>query len=313
MRALGPLAVTAALALSPSFARAEEAPRVPSPEDPATKTEAPAPPTSPPTRVDGPVDPARPPSPVPPAHPEVPEPGRFEFGSYGRVRFGSDLRGGTGRSANVVSHGTRIDEESYAELELRREDTFRDDIKTKVVTTLAVFPPFFHFSGNPTQQIALRNLYAQASYGGYTLWAGSRMYRGDDIYLLDWWPLDNQNTLGGGFGARLPPALGETTVAAHVGMQRLDNPYQFQQIAAQAPFGFGAISVTKLDRPRTVETLKITHLLRNSATRRLFDGDKKGFKVDAGRLERYRSLYRSFPGECEPSDRADVSDESHER
>ena len=281
MRAHRTLAVTAALALSPTFARAEEALAAPSPEDPATKADAPAPPASPPAKLDGQVDPARPPSPAPLTPPEVPEPGRFEFGSYGRVRFGSDLRGGTGRSANVVSHGTRIDEESYAELELRREDTFRDGIKTKVVTTLAVFPPFFHFSGNPTQQIALRNLYAQASYGGYTLWAGSRMYRGDDIYLLDWWPLDNQNTLGGGFGTKLPPALGETTVAAHIGMQRLDNPYQFQQIASPSPFGFGATNVTKLDRPRTVETLKITHLLRNSATRHLFDDDKKGFKVIA--------------------------------
>ena len=26
------------------------------------------------------------------------------------------------------------------------------------------------------------------------IWAGSRMYRGDDIYLLDFWPLDNLNT-----------------------------------------------------------------------------------------------------------------------
>jgi hypothetical protein len=24
------------------------------------------------------------------------------------------------------------------------------------------------------------------------------MYRGDDVYLLNWWPLDNLNMVGGG-------------------------------------------------------------------------------------------------------------------
>ena len=83
----------------------------------------------------------------------------FQFGSYGRVQIASDGRGGTGRPANVVAHGTRIDEDSYAELELRREDTFQQgdathpEIHTKVVATLAFFPPFFHFSGDQMQEI----------------------------------------------------------------------------------------------------------------------------------------------------------------
>jgi maltoporin len=205
-----------------------------------------------------------------------PDTGHFELGSYGRVRFASDARGGTGRQANIVTHGSRIDEESYAELELRREDTFKDDIHTKVVTTLALFPPFFHFSGDATQAIAVRNLYAQATYGDWTMWVGSRMYRGDDIYLLDWWPLDNQNTVGGGFGTKLPT---DTTVAAHVGMNRLDNPYQYETVSAQAPFGFGATNVTLLDRPRIVETLKVTQFIRNNASHRPMASDKAGFKV----------------------------------
>lgn len=215
---------------------------------------------------------ATPAPPPPPTASEAPLPaptGKFEFGSYGRVRFASDGRGGTGRQANVVSHGNRLDEESYAELELRREDTYTPHVKTRVVATLALFPPFFHFSGNPQQQIAIRNLYAQASYDDLTLWAGSRMYRGDDIYLLDWWPLDNQNTLGGGAGIKVGP---DTTLAAHVGMQRLDNAYQYQQIPVVAPFGFGSINVTNLDRPRTVETFKATHLFRKP-------GEKSGFKA----------------------------------
>src|SRR5690349_6676192 len=87
----------------------------------------------------------------PPSEPVAPPSGgpmgRFEFGSYGRVNVASDLRGRTGRDADIVAHGSRVDDDSYAELELRREDQFEDGIRTRIVTTLALFPPFFHFSG----------------------------------------------------------------------------------------------------------------------------------------------------------------------
>jgi hypothetical protein len=192
--------------------------------------------------------------------------GRFEFGSYGRVYAASDLQGRLGRGSNVVAFGPRIvDEGSYAELEVRREDTFSERVKGRVVATLALFPPFFHFSGKPTQAIGVRNLYAQGSYGRLTLWAGSRMYRGDDIYLLNWWPLDNQNTVGGGVGGqvfRSADGVHETILQAHLGQQRLDNPYQVQQIPVVAPIGFGTVDITKLDRPRTIETFKATHFVR---------------------------------------------------
>ncbi len=206
--------------------------------------------------------------------------GKFEFGSYGRVRAVSDLRGGTGRGANIVSFGPRTDEESYAEIELRREDTWKDGIKTRIVTTLALLPPFFHFSGKMTQAIALRNLYAQGTIDRYTLWVGSRMYRGDDIYLLNWWPLDNQNTVGGGVGIKFDKERGDTMLALHAGMQRLDDPFQTQSVAAVAPYGFGSTQVIKVDRPRTIETAKLIHFFRNSPDKTLFPGnDAMGFKA----------------------------------
>jgi hypothetical protein len=208
-----------------------------------------------------------PPGPAKDATPAVPESGKFEFGSYGRIGIASDLRGGTGQQANIVAYGTRIDEPSYAELELRREDTFSDSITNKTVATLALFPPFFHFSGDMANAIAVRNLYDQATYGALTLWIGSRMYRGDDIYLLDWWPLDNQNTIGGGLGVSLPATkAGETKLAVHVGMEELDNPAQFEQVPVTAPFG---------------ETLKLTQLVRNTPAARFFDSDRPGFKFIA--------------------------------
>ena len=219
------------------------------------------------------VPPAGPAPTAAPAHE-----GSFEFGSYGRVVAASDLRGGTGRGSNVVAFGPRIvDEGNYAELELRREDKYSENVKSRVVATLALFGPFFHFTGKPQESIGVRNLYAQGTYDRLTLWAGSRMYRGDDIYLLNWWPLDNQNTVGGGAGGTVwksdgPGTSYETVLQGHAGMQRLDDPYQYQQVPVVAPYGFGTVNVTKLDRPRTIETIKGTQFIRPG-------GGKSGFKV----------------------------------
>ncbi len=190
--------------------------------------------------------------------------GRFEFGSYGRVTVTSDGRGRTGRDSNIVAHGSRIDAPSYAELEFRREDQYSGGVTSRVVASLALFPPFFHFSGKPQQQIGVRNLYATGSYGFFNIWAGSRMYRGDDIYLLSWWPLDNQNTVGGGLGFSIPSSIGNTHIAAQAGMLRLDSPNTYQSIPSVSPIGFGAISAISLDRPHTIESLKVTHTLTRS-------------------------------------------------
>jgi maltoporin len=104
----------------------------------------------------------------------------------------------------------------------------------------------------------LRNLYLEA-YNVFTphlsLWAGSRMYRGDDIYLLDYWPLDCLNTIGG--GARVN--LQRTTIQLHLGVNRLKDPFQYQQIPV-TNYPFGAENVVVLDRQRTVLSLKGTQL-----------------------------------------------------
>ncbi len=251
-------------------------PATTAPDAPVTSdTSAPSVPGAPPSAVRA-NEPPRVVTEAPSAHE-----GRFEFGSYGRVYAASDLRGGTGRGTNVVAFGPRIvDEGNYAELELRREDKWSERVKGRVVATLALFPPFFHFTGKPEQAIGVRNLYAQGTYDNVTMWAGSRMYRGDDIYLLNWWPLDNQNTVGGGVGAPIYKSVAapgsapqyETIVQLHAGQQRLDNPYQFQQVPVVAPFGFGTVDVTKLDRPRTIETLKLTQFIRPN-------GGPGGFKA----------------------------------
>jgi maltoporin len=287
-----PLLALAILSARPAWAQAAADP-APTP----APSWAPAPvPAPPPAAASAPVPSDAPPTAAPAApredktavgHPQgdnalnkkpfVPfsEGGSFEFGSYGRVRIASDLQGGVARPANIVAYGTRIDEESYAEAELRREDKWKGDIATRIVFTLALFPEFFHFTGKSVQAIGVRNLYAQARVKDqWTIWGGSRMYRGDDIYLLNWWPLDNQNTVGGGVGWNA--ADGDTTVATHVGMQRLDNPYQTQYIQSPVPFGVTSQPVLYLNRPRTIETLKVTRLFRNGL---LFPDKKMGAKA----------------------------------
>lgn len=188
--------------------------------------------------------------------------GRFAFGSYGRVAIGSDLLGQLGRSANVVAHGPRLIEDPYAELELRREDEW-GAVTSRMVATMAFFSPFFHFSGDLAQNVGLRNLYFEAQVGDrFSAWAGSRMYRGDDVYLLNFWPLDNLNTIGGGASLKLTD---DTTLKVHAGMQRLDNtptPYQYQVVLSDNPLGgVGSVSVARLNRPRLIESVKLSHEL----------------------------------------------------
>lgn len=222
---------------------------------------------------------------APSAAPPTPGPldghvGRFDFGSYGRVGIGSDLAGQLGRSTNVVAHGPRLIEDPYAELELRREDEW-GPVKSRMVATMAFFPPFFHFSGSLDQRIGLRNLYVEAQVGErFSAWAGSRMYRGDDIYLLNFWPLDDLNTIGAGVAVKLTD---ETTLKVHGGMQRLDVPGQYQVVQSANPLGgVGSVSVARLDRPRIIESLKLSHELHLGAVGARLSAYAEAHQLGAG-------------------------------
>jgi maltoporin len=77
------------------------------------------------------------------------------------------------------------------------------------------------------------------------------MWRGDDVYLLDWWPVDNLNLVGGGADWRDDRL--ELRLAA--GLNRLLDPYQLQRVEVPDPV-FGATTVTQLDRQRGVAAFK---------------------------------------------------------
>jgi LamB porin len=188
--------------------------------------------------------------------------GMFKFGSYGRVQVDNDGEGNRGRDANIVAHGPRLFEPSYAEMDFSYHLAAADEFGTKVQFTLAFFEPFAHESGDYDQSFAIRNLYAEAwGFVPYVpwlrVWAGSRMYRGDDIYLLDFWPLDNLNTIGGG----LIFDWWDIDVRFHAGVNRLDDDYQFQTIEVPGAT-FGSREKLVLDRQRYIMSLRAQYELR---------------------------------------------------
>jgi hypothetical protein len=83
------------------------------------------------------------------------------------------------------------------------------------------------------------------------------MYRGDDIYLLNFWPLDNLNTMGAGARYRPPQ---DTSVALHGGLNQPNTPFYLQDVQRPAALNsIGATNVTVLDRQRFIGSLKATH------------------------------------------------------
>jgi maltoporin len=138
------------------------------------------------------------------------------------------------------------------------------------------------------------------------------MYRGDDIYLFDYWPLDDQNTVGAGAEYARSVYLREGpksavedrfSVAAHVGFNRLLNDFQFQQIEVADPVQ-GATTVDQLNRQRTVASATVGYTMMPkteggmgakvklhgeyhtlpSGTRKRMDGTLEDLPADTGLL-----------------------------
>jgi maltoporin len=177
----------------------------------------------------------------------------FRFGSYGRIAAGSDLHGGRPSPIAIVAHAPRIVERDYVELDLRYRLRPASGGALTTVVTLGFGDRLFHQTGAFDAATAIRNLYLEGERalagGTASLWVGSRMYRGDDLYLLDYWPLDDVNTVGAGLGWRRD-RLGAAT---HVGWNRLDDPFQYQERDVFTPDD-GTVTIPELDRQRWIAT-----------------------------------------------------------
>jgi len=245
--------------------------------------------SEPPPPADGPKDPNQPPGYA----------DGFHFGSYGRVIAGGDATGRPGRDADIVARGSRLDESNYAELELRREDYWKKTgAYTRVVATVAVANPVFHYNGQFAAALALRNLYIEETglgARGLSFWAGSRMYRGDDIYLLNFWPLDNLNTIGGGVGYGFGKGQ-RTSLRVHAGLNQPSDPYYRQSVLrSPAHNQFGDTEVRLLDRQKLISSVKLTHLwpLDTGGVKGILYGEFH--YVPGGQREVEAKLYEDVP------------------
>jgi hypothetical protein len=188
-------------------------------------------------------------------------PGRWKpfLGSYGRVQASTDPFGGRGSGVQVTRYGPRLQLGPYLELDVGWDAVLPSGAEVTVLVTPGVSGDVFHYDGTFQDDIALRNLYAEIrglGGGDLSAWAGSRMYRGDDIYLLDFWPLDNLNTLGGGVAW----SPGRSQIAAHVGVNRLSRgDWQVQDALVADPGGIAGERVLVLDRQRTIASLRGEH------------------------------------------------------
>ncbi len=200
------------------------------------------------------------PEPAKPARSD--EPRGLAFGSYGRVSAATDMRGSTPEPQTVTAHGSRIVENNYSELDFYYYMKTKRDVRVRTVTTLAFKDPLFHYSGEFNAPMAIRNFFAEATdKRGVGGWVGSRLYRGDDVYLLDFWPLDDLNTLGAGMFYRKD----RIDMGVHGGVNRLLNPYQYQERDVAAPVQ-GAQTIVTLDRQRYVASAKATYRVLGDGT-----------------------------------------------
>jgi maltoporin len=171
---------------------------------------------------------------------------------------GTDVRGSSPEPVSVVAHGSRVVEPTYLELDLYYRLKARRGIDLTTVTTLAFGDRLFHLTGEFDAQVALRNFYLEAEKnvgpGRLGIWAGSRMYRGDDIYLLDYWPLDDVNTVGGGAWYRWD----RLESGVHAGLNRLLDPFQYQEMEVVTP-GEGTATIPELDRQRYIMTARSSY------------------------------------------------------
>lgn len=195
----------------------------------------------------------------------------FTMGSYGRIGIASNLDGGAGKVTKIVSNSSRLEELPYQEIYFKYDFTSdlskKDGIKTSLNFAMAFNENSFHYTGKFAMNTAIRNLYLNVDdilIKKLNIWVGSRMYRGDDIYLLDFWPLDNLNTVGAGIGY----SFSSTQLKFHLGANRLDqgdvkNPYQLLYYNIPLRDKIGSEKVIILDRQKYIASFGVTQLFKN--------------------------------------------------
>ena len=165
--------------------------------------------------------------------------GRFGFGS-GRVLIASDPRWTRAAAQHRLARH-RIDEDSYAEPSPARGRLLRQDPHARRRRARGRRRSFF--SGKPEQFFYVRNLYAQSTYG-------MSSWRARTAATTRTCSTGGRSTIRTRSAAEPVQPAKTTRLAVHVGMQRLENPFQYQVTEATSPFGIGSTGVVSLNRPR---------------------------------------------------------------
>ena len=182
---------------------------------------------------------------------------RFTFGSYGRIGIHTNDELAQPSPTQVTHFGPRLLLGNYLELILDgRALKRKKQGNVRVVTTMSLGNRFAHYDGNfDSRRGCVRQAFVEATQlmgsAGY-VWVGSRMARGDDIYFLNFWPLDDLNIVGGGVGFKKNRFSSEVIV----GLNRVFEGYQVQQVAVPA-IDFGQTEIDALNRQRAISALKL--------------------------------------------------------
>jgi maltoporin len=183
---------------------------------------------------------------VRPLHAET----QFTFGSYGRVGLSTDEKLAIPEARQIIQNGPRLTQTDYLELDFGFRFDPSPEGRMQLVTTFAYAGPYAHATGNFETPLSLRQAYLEieglAGTRSY-LWIGSRMERGDDIYLLDAWPLDDLNIVGLGLGLRENEGSGGLVL----GLNQPARPDQIHRTLTPDP-AFGSVSSTDLNRQRLI-------------------------------------------------------------
>ena len=154
---------------------------------------------------------------------------KLSFGSYGRVGIASNERGGQAQSPQLNQFGPRLAAGDYLELDFGTKPTKSPYGKTSILTTLAFDEGLFHYDGQWASNMALRRFQltvTQLLETDLFVVVGSQWNRGDDVYLLNFWPLDNVNSTGLTLGYKTK----SFEAKGHLGLSRLDHNRQSQLI-----------------------------------------------------------------------------------
>lgn len=224
-------------------------------------------------------------------------PSRFRFGSYGRFGVFTNQLGKDVQTVNAATRIPRLDKRPYLEIYLGYERALEDLGQFIVMLTPAIAGDPFHYTGKFEAALALRNAYvgmAQLGGTGLKAWAGSRMYRGDDAYLLDFWPLDDLNTLGGAIGYEAHGFDAEV----HVGASRVlgSNFFSQQILVADPQSGVTEISIN--NRQRLIGSLKASYYRQFNewiaAKAKLY---MEGHSIAGGAVELKGNLTQTLPSD----------------